>query len=361
VGGALQTLGPQLVLQAINPREYMARRAAALGIETNNLIYTEEQAAEQMAAAGPDAGDAEKLGPSCSPRSGSIGLLPTWPNTNAEAKIATAPATTPRQSSKRTTWQTIPTQQRSPGQSRDLGETTRSPPDAQGAQPAPQQTAEEQAQQANETPEEKAAREAADAGDPRGRRRTGSRRKARNSPKPVDLKGTVFEGLSPEMQGKVAPYAAAFAENGTLTDAEVTEAAKPPASPRPLSGSSWPGHRRRLAEAKPPSSRSLRRGCQLPRVPGLDGAGGQPHPPRPKPSTRPLASTRTGSPSRTSTPDYEMAAQLMKAPMERWKAAGGGLAGPRCHPTSPARLRAVAKGDVYESWAQLTKDQVQRR
>lgn len=43
--------------------------------------------------------------------------------------------------------------------------------------------------------------------------------------KTVDLKGTIFEGLSPEMQGKIMPYAAAYAENGTLTDAEVTEAA----------------------------------------------------------------------------------------------------------------------------------------
>lgn len=43
--------------------------------------------------------------------------------------------------------------------------------------------------------------------------------------KDFDLKGTIFEGLSPDMQGKISPFAAAYAENGSLTDAEITEAA----------------------------------------------------------------------------------------------------------------------------------------
>jgi hypothetical protein len=93
-----------------------------------------------------------------------------------------------------------------------------------------QQTAEEQAR-ATETQEEKAAREAAEATgqetpEAKAAREAAEAKAQEEGPKPVDLKGTVFEGLSPEMQGKVAPYAAAFAENGTLTDAEVTEAAK---------------------------------------------------------------------------------------------------------------------------------------
>jgi hypothetical protein len=44
IGTALQTLGPQVVASAVNPREFMARMAAALGIETANLILTEDQA-----------------------------------------------------------------------------------------------------------------------------------------------------------------------------------------------------------------------------------------------------------------------------------------------------------------------------
>jgi hypothetical protein len=50
-----------------------------------------------------------------------------------------------------------------------------------------------------------------------------------------------------------------------------------------------------------------------------------------------------------------MAAELMKAPMERWKAAGGGPA-PRDVTANPQGKGGGDSGDVYESWAQLTKD-----
>lgn len=47
IQGAVQTVGQQGVIQAINPRIYMSRRAAALGIDTDGLIYTDEEAAAQ--------------------------------------------------------------------------------------------------------------------------------------------------------------------------------------------------------------------------------------------------------------------------------------------------------------------------
>lgn len=50
--GIGQILGPQAIQQYVDVREYLTRRAAALGIETNGLVKTEEQLnAEQQAAA----------------------------------------------------------------------------------------------------------------------------------------------------------------------------------------------------------------------------------------------------------------------------------------------------------------------
>jgi hypothetical protein len=89
VGGALQTLGPQVVLQAINPREYMARRAAALGIETNNLIYTEEEAA-QTQQQGQMQEMLKTFGPQLLSSLGQYRAATDVAETNAEAKIATA-------------------------------------------------------------------------------------------------------------------------------------------------------------------------------------------------------------------------------------------------------------------------------
>lgn len=49
--GIGQLLGPEAIQQVVNVREYMNRRAAALGIETEGLLKTEEEiAAEQQAA-----------------------------------------------------------------------------------------------------------------------------------------------------------------------------------------------------------------------------------------------------------------------------------------------------------------------
>lgn len=43
--GLQQVLGPEAVMQYVNIREYLARRAAALGIETDGLVKTEEELA----------------------------------------------------------------------------------------------------------------------------------------------------------------------------------------------------------------------------------------------------------------------------------------------------------------------------
>tara|TARA_R110002020_G_scaffold197481_9_gene398581 strand:+ start:4613 stop:5875 length:1263 start_codon:yes stop_codon:yes gene_type:complete len=55
--GIAQTLGPEAIGQYINIREYMDRRASALGIDTDNLVRTEEELAmmqqqQQQAAMG---------------------------------------------------------------------------------------------------------------------------------------------------------------------------------------------------------------------------------------------------------------------------------------------------------------------
>lgn len=48
--GIGQLLGPQMIQQYIDVREYMNRRAAALGIETTGLVKSEEQIAAEMQA-----------------------------------------------------------------------------------------------------------------------------------------------------------------------------------------------------------------------------------------------------------------------------------------------------------------------
>lgn len=63
LAGVAQIFGPQVIAQFINPQEYLARRAAALGIDTKGLIKSpEEMAAEANKAM--MANMTEKLGPS---------------------------------------------------------------------------------------------------------------------------------------------------------------------------------------------------------------------------------------------------------------------------------------------------------
>lgn len=93
IGGALQTLGPQMILQAINPREYMARRAAALGIETAGLVYTEEQAAANQQQTQQQT-MIDKFGPEMLRQFGQNLTSRQVAETNADAKIATSPQPT---------------------------------------------------------------------------------------------------------------------------------------------------------------------------------------------------------------------------------------------------------------------------
>jgi len=48
IAGASQVLGPQMIQQFVNIPEYLARRAASLGIDTKGLIVTEEEIAARM-------------------------------------------------------------------------------------------------------------------------------------------------------------------------------------------------------------------------------------------------------------------------------------------------------------------------
>ena len=49
LAGASQLLGPQMIQEFVNIPEYLARRAASLGIDTKGLIVTEEELAAKMA------------------------------------------------------------------------------------------------------------------------------------------------------------------------------------------------------------------------------------------------------------------------------------------------------------------------
>jgi hypothetical protein len=62
LAGIAQTFGPQAISQYINPKEYLSRRAAALGIDPQGLLKDEQsQAAESNQAMA--AGLVNKLGP----------------------------------------------------------------------------------------------------------------------------------------------------------------------------------------------------------------------------------------------------------------------------------------------------------
>lgn len=49
VGGGLNVLGKDAMATALNPRVYLSRRATALGVDTDGLVYSEEQAQAIMA------------------------------------------------------------------------------------------------------------------------------------------------------------------------------------------------------------------------------------------------------------------------------------------------------------------------
>ena len=51
IGTIAQTLGPEALMQYINPAEAIKRLAAAQGIDVLNLVKTEQQMAEEMQAA----------------------------------------------------------------------------------------------------------------------------------------------------------------------------------------------------------------------------------------------------------------------------------------------------------------------
>jgi hypothetical protein len=243
------------------------------------------------------------------------------------------------------------------GQVQNLGETTRITPTTEGEpNPSLEQTALEQAQ-ANETPEEKAAREAtAETPEAKLARETAEATNKEPKPEGVDLTGTVFEGLSPEMQGKVAPFAAVFAENGTLTDAEVSEAANATGFSEAMVRQFMAGATVSASTTAKPLFDAFGGDAPFREFQGWTQEEGNLTPAETKTINKALGLDPNGQPIKGATPDYEMAAQLAQPAMERWKAAGGGAAArdvTRAAQTPPGG----DQGDVYESWEQLRKDQ----
>lgn len=180
----------------------------------------------------------------------------------------------------------------------------------------------------------------------------------------VDLKGTIFEGTSPEMQAKVAPYAAAFAENGTLTDAEVTEAAQ-------STGFSEAAVRQFMAGAQATANDTAASAAPVfDAFKDQGGVGGFKEfqawtnadpknltPAETRSINKALGVGADGKPLEGVEPDYETAAQLMAAPRERWLAAGGGNAARDVTEEGAGGGGGGNEGDVYGSWAEATKDQ----
>lgn len=218
-------------------------------------------------------------------------------------------------------------------------------------------TLEEQAleqERANETPEDKAKREAAEAGTPKEGEEGAAQEE--QAPEAFDFTGSPFEGMSDEMKGKVAPFAAAYAENGTLTDAEVAEAAK-------ATGFSEAAVRQFMAGAPAVAAQSAAPIVQA--FGGMDSfrefqqwtqGEGTLTPAEERSINKALGVNPDGTPNPKLTPDYETAAQLMQAPMDRWKAAGGGAAARDVTREGGAGKAGGAEGETYANWAQVKSD-----
>lgn len=91
--GIREAFGPEGLMQALGPnalRTYTKRRAAALGVSTDGLIPTEAQA-EQMDQEQQAMALIEKLGPEAIKQLGNNLTATEVADTNASAKIATAP------------------------------------------------------------------------------------------------------------------------------------------------------------------------------------------------------------------------------------------------------------------------------
>lgn len=226
----------------------------------------------------------------------------------------------------------------------------------------PNPTLEEQAAEqakAAETPEQKVEREAAEAKakEAEGAGDEGGQEEGDKTPKGVDLKGTVFDGMSEEMQGKIAPYAAAFAENGTLTDAEVSEAAKATGFSEAAVRQFMAGAEAGASDLTAPIYTAFGGEGNFKAFQGWSREAGNLTAAEQRTINKALGVGADGKPDPKLTADPEMAAQLMAAPMERWKAAGGGTEVRDVTREVGAGGGGGNEGDVYASWAQVTKDQ----
>lgn len=145
------------------------------------------------------------------------------------------------------------------------------------------------------------------------------------------FEGTVFEGLSPEMQGKIRPFAATFAENGTLNDAEVKEAAN-------ATGFSEAMVRQFMDGAKYQSSQASTEEAKI-EAQFHEAAGGADafakfqdwskdeanvSPAEVAKVNKALGIGEDGKPIEGASPDYEKALLLMEKHMAKWRESGGG-------------------------------------
>jgi hypothetical protein len=176
----------------------------------------------------------------------------------------------------------------------------------------------------------------------------------------VDLKGTIFDGLSPEMQTKIAPFAVAFNENGTLTDAEITEAAHATGMTEAVVKQFMAGADKEvgnLAADAAPVFEVFDGPDGYKEFQAWTNEAGNLTEPEKRSINKALGIGPDGKLIEGAKPDYETAAQLMQAPAARWKEAGGGPTPRDVTKGKAAGAAAGAEaGDSYANWAQVQAD-----
>lgn len=209
---------------------------------------------------------------------------------------------------------------------------------------------------ANETPEDKTKREAAEAAAAAAKEpvaETPEAKAAREAAEaaakdePIDFKGTVFEGLNEEMQGKIAPFAKAFAAQGSLTDEQVTQAAKDTGFSEGMVRQFMAGAGAQVAASAAPVFEAFDGEPNFRAFQTWSQTEGNLTPAEDRALNKALAAG-----------DMETFAQLTKAPMDRWKAAGGGVPPRDVTSGSGAGGSSGAEvGDVFKSWAEAVQAQ----
>lgn len=234
------------------------------------------------------------------------------------------------------------------GSVQDLGGATRVVPDGGAADQAAREHAANM-QGGEVAPEEKP-------GEGEAEQKPGEEKAPEEKPEAkdgdYDFKGTPFEGMTPEFQASVTPFVKAFDEAGTLSDEQISEAAK-------ATGFSE-GMVRQWMEGVKAQNTVGAAEVALNNAPVFEAVGGaEEFAAFQKWSTEPgnLSEAEEAGVNALLKTDPAAAAALMGPLVDRWKAAGGGkpaadLAG-KGSEGGPSGAEGV---QPYETWAQVQVD-----